>query len=133
MDSGTACRRVPAGLSSVPAAGKDASASPREVASLRRATDFRRVLSHGTRSRRGAVTVAAFPGIGAQTRVGLVVRRNVGNAVRRNRAKRRIRHALMRIPLEQGMDYVIIAGPRVVEVGFDRLVEWLDDAVGDLR
>lgn len=65
-------------------------------------------------------------------RIGLVVGRSVGKAVRRNRARRRIRHALTEIPLEQGMDYVVIAEAQVVEVSFDRLCGWLSDAFRDV-
>ena len=133
MDSGTGCKPAPGVLSSARAAVRDASASPREVEPIRRGDEFRRVLSQGRRSRQGAVTVVAMEGSTPAPRLGLVVRRDVGNAVRRNRAKRRIRHALKRIPLEQGMDYVIIAGRQVVEAPFDRLVGWLDTAIGKLR
>lgn len=77
--------------------------------------------------------MVAAPGSGPGTRVGLVVRRDVGNAVRRNRVKRRIRHALGHMSLEQGMEYVIIAGPRTGEVPFPRLVEWLVEAGEDVR
>lgn len=66
-------------------------------------------------------------------RVGLVVGRGVGNAVRRNRAKRRIRQALLEIPLEQAMDYVIIADRQVVEADFTELSGWLRRAVEALR
>jgi ribonuclease P protein component len=61
--------------------------------------------------------------------VGLVVGRRVGNAVDRNRAKRRLRHALIEISLEQGMDYVIIADREVLDTPFESLVERLSSAV----
>lgn len=73
------------------------------------------------------------PGDGGETRVGLVVGRNVGGAVTRNRSKRRLRHAIEKIPLEQGMDYVIIGDQRVFDVHFEKLTAWLREAVDDLR
>lgn len=69
------------------------------------------------------------PGEAGTTRVGLVVGRRVGNAVHRNRAKRRLRHALTEISLEQGMDYVIIADREVLDIPFESLVERLGTAV----
>lgn len=71
----------------------------------------------------------AAPGEAGAVRVGLVVGRRVGNAVDRNRAKRRIRHALTEISLEQGMDYVIIADREVLDTPFESLVERLSTAV----
>jgi len=53
--------------------------------------------------------------------------------VTRNRSKRRLRHAIEKIPLEQGMDYVIIGDQRVFDVPFDKLSAWLREAVDNLR
>lgn len=61
-------------------------------------------------------------------RVGVVAGRRVGNAVARNRAKRRLRAALDRTPLEVGNDYIVVATSDVLEAPFDRLVEWLSSA-----
>lgn len=83
--------------------------------------------------RRGAVTLVAAPGETDRIRYGLVVRRSAGGAVVRNRIKRRLRHAIEQIPLEQGMDYLILADSEVAEVAFERLVAWLGDAQGALR
>jgi ribonuclease P protein component len=77
--------------------------------------------------------VAAGPGVATETRIGLVVGKRVGNAVVRNRAKRRLRHALKQIPLEQGMDYVIIAEREVLDLPFESLVGRLADAVAACR
>ena len=71
----------------------------------------------------------AAPGEVGAVLVGLVVGRRVGNAVDRNRSKRRIRHALTEISLEQGMDYVIIADREVLDTPFESLVERLSTAV----
>lgn len=133
MDSGTACGLAQVEPSSTHGAERDVSASPCEYVSLRRSVDFSRVISSGRRIRRGAVTVIGAPGETGTCRVGLVVGRSVGGAVERNRAKRRLRHALQKIPLEQGMDYVIIADRRVVTATFDDLVSWLADGVDRLR
>lgn len=75
--------------------------------------EFRRVMRGGARSRSGPFTVHLLPvsaqqpvvshtddpaSAGHPGTVGLVVPKTVGNAVRRNRAKRRIRHAIARHP-----------------------------------
>lgn len=133
MDSDTVCEHAPVEPCSVPVAARDASASPSELNTLRGAADFRRVLSTGRRSRQGAITVAGAAGSEGLARVGLVVRRDVGNAVRRNRAKRRLRHALSEVSLEQGMDYVIMAERQVIEASFDELVAWLRRAMESVR
>lgn len=67
--------------------------------------------------------------MGGPPRVGVVAGRHVGGAVARNRAKRRLREALGKVPLEDGMDYVVIASPQVNEAAFERLVEWLAAAL----
>lgn len=54
--------------------------------------------------------------------VGIVAARRVGNAVRRNRAKRRLRAALRGVDLQADTAYVVIASPEVVSMEFDELV-----------
>lgn len=62
-----------------------------------------------------------FPGI----RVGYTASRKVGNAVKRNRAKRRlrevVRHALWDKG-ERGYDYVLIARTATLDMSFDQLI-----------
>jgi ribonuclease P protein component len=53
----------------------------------------------------------------------------VGEAVRRNRIKRRLRHAVRALQLEPDMDYVIIASAEVAETPFPQLVQWLQGAL----
>ncbi len=60
-----------------------------------------------------------------------MVGRKVGGAVQRNRAKRRLREAVRRVPLQQGTDYVIVASAAVVDTPFDRLVRWLKTAIAN--
>lgn len=54
--------------------------------------DFRAVVRGGVRSGRGAVVVHARRTEGPATRAGFLVTKSVGNAVTRNRVKRRLRH-----------------------------------------
>ena len=61
--------------------------------------------------------------------VGFVAARRVGNAVQRNRAKRRLREAMMNVELQADTAYVVVASPGVVTMGFDDLVAHLGRAV----
>ena len=72
------------------------------------------------------------PGRPGPPRLGLVVSTGGGNAVTRNRIKRRLRHAAGALQLQPGMDYVIIANSQVSEVGFARLQGWLERALTEL-
>lgn len=61
--------------------------------------------------------------------VGIVASRRVGGAVARNRAKRRLREALMRVGLKSDTAYVVIASSGVVTMRFDNLVSELGAAI----
>jgi ribonuclease P protein component len=76
--------------------------------------------------------VAAAEGQSGPPRVGLVVSRSCGTAVKRNRIKRRLRSAVGTVELQPGTDYVIIANPQVEVAPFDRLTGWLSRAVESL-
>lgn len=83
----------------------------------------------GTRRRVGGITVFAAPGGSGDPRVAFIASRAVGSAVRRNRAKRRLREASAQVPLRAGRDYVVIASNAVTEAPFEDLVAWLAHAV----
>jgi ribonuclease P protein component len=83
----------------------------------------------GTRRRVGGITVFAATGGSDGPRLAFVAGRAVGSAVRRNRAKRRLREAAMRVPLRASRDYVVIASGAVTEAPFEDLVAWLARAV----
>lgn len=69
----------------------------------------------------------------AETRVGFTVSKRLGNAVRRNRARRRLREMARQILPEHaiaGADHIFIARPLPEERDFEQL---LDDARQSLR
>lgn len=68
------------------------------------------------------VVALRLPGRAGPPRVGIVADKGVGNAVRRNRAKRRLREAVARVPLDDGVSYVVIASAEVLTAPFERLV-----------
>ena len=133
MGSGTGCRPVPAAPPSKRDVRRAESVSPPDLESLRSSQDFRRVLSDGKRERQGAIVLVRSPGRPGPPRLGLVVSKSSGNAVTRNRIKRRLRHAVAELRLEPGTDYVIIANSQVAEVSFPRIQEWLQRALRELE
>lgn len=72
------------------------------------------------------------PGPSGRPRLGLVVSRQCGNAVTRNRIKRRLRHATAALQLKPGNDYVIIASGQVAEAPFSEIRDWLRRAVEEI-
>lgn len=85
----------------------------------------------GTRRRAGGITIFAAAGEPGLPRVAFVAGRSAGNAVRRNRAKRRLREALRRVPLGEGHDYVVIADDSVVAAPFEMVVSWVRAALAE--
>jgi ribonuclease P protein component len=55
----------------------------------------------------------------------VVAGKRTGNAVQRNRIKRRLRAAIEITGLPAGSDFVLLAGPEVATVKFDTLLAWL--------
>lgn len=125
MVSGTACRPGPDAPSSSPDGLRAVSASPPRPVSLRSPFGFRHVLTTGQRRRVGDLVVVRAVGEPETIRYGLVVGRGIGKAVLRNRAKRRLRQAVLLADLRPGFDYVLIAGESVATVSFGSLVGWL--------
>jgi ribonuclease P protein component len=64
------------------------------------------------------------------TRCGFSVSRRVGNAVRRNRVKRRLREIMRKTSLKAGWDIVVIARPSAGESGYRALAEELNRLLG---
>ncbi len=94
--------------------------------SLRPASRFAEVYRTGTRSRHGSVTVVEAEGRHELPEIGFVAGRKVGTAVRRNRAKRRLRAAASQAPFRAGRAYILIASPEVPDRPFA-------DLLGDVR
>jgi ribonuclease P protein component len=80
----------------------------------------------------GGIVLVQSVGVDDRTRVGFIVSKTVGNAVARNRAKRRLRHTAYEAPLQPGMDYVIIARKSVLEVSFETLKGWFGRALSEV-
>lgn len=94
---------------------------------LRKRSDFLRVQNHGKRFKDNAMLLLIDRGVETKTRVGYTISRKVGNAVVRNRVRRRMREVIRnhRDVLNPGYDHVIIAFPRAARLTFANLQEEL--------
>lgn len=100
--------------------------------SLRGREEFRRVLSEGTRARRGPLAVTVAPGAdpSGPARLGIAVRVARGRAVVRNRIRRRVKEAF-RSAARPGRDVVVRADDRVLGMSFQELTVTLEGAMAD--
>lgn len=108
-------------------------ALPRETR-LRGAVEFQAVFERGKRVERPAFVALWIPTPGRQ-KVGFTVSRQVRGAVKRNRARRRLRAAFRqeRAALPSDISVVFVGRPLVQSVSFDVLVQSLGDVFTMLR
>lgn len=102
---------------------------------ITRELEYRDVYDRGRASRFPALVCLAVDRPGEVTRAGVVASRKVGDAVRRNRAKRRLREALRLVWPElatHGWHVVVVATAATVTLDFGRLVEDLRTALSEL-
>lgn len=90
---------------------------------LRRSADFERVRRLGKSYAHPLIVLVALKNDQEQTRLAVAASRHVGKAVARNRAKRRIRAAVLPWleKLAPGWDLVLIARPPLVEAPFSQI------------
>jgi ribonuclease P protein component len=116
-------------LSAVGAAGAPAR--------LRARAEFRRA-AKGRRRQGGAfdLQMAETGAPEAPARFGLTITRKVGNAVVRNRIRRRLREALRLtpdLPARRGSDYVIVARRTALRTPFEALKRDLAAMIGTIH
>ncbi len=97
--------------------------------SLRPGSRFSEIYRTAPRRRSGGITVLKARGDTTTPLVGVVASKSVGNAVQRNRAKRRLREAANKVDLKPNTAYVVVASPDVLGVQFDELVNWFGAAI----
>ena len=105
------------------------------IATLKKRSDFLRVRAAGKRWAAPGLVLQAAPAPEAaagRVRVGYTASRRIGNAVARNRAKRRLRAAVAHVmpaSAQSGCDYVVIARAATLTRPFDALIGDLSAAL----
>jgi ribonuclease P protein component len=141
-----ASARIP-GAHGHPGGPRDPEAPPREGPPsplrlsrrhrLSRSRDFDAVYRKGRSVSTRFLVLYSFPreeGEDGEPRLGLAVSRQLGNAVERNRLKRRLRAAFDAVAgeLPPGHDYVLIARPGLTEAIASRGFPWLTERVQEI-
>jgi ribonuclease P protein component len=107
------------------------------LARLKRRADFLRVAAKGRRAVRPGFILQAAPrpredDAGDTVRIGFTASRKVGNAVVRNRAKRRLRAVVAEVLARSGRpgtDYVVVARSATADRPFAELLGDLETAL----
>jgi ribonuclease P protein component len=116
---------------------RSAPAGAADLTRLTRPSDVRRALAKGRHRGGRLLSLHAFvaSAVGPQdaTRLTVVASRRVGNAVRRNRAKRLLREAARAQAWRGGLDVVLVARTPCADSGADEVRRELERLGGDLE
>jgi ribonuclease P protein component len=91
---------------------------------IRRRDEFQRVFDLSQRAKGRYMTVLVAPNDEEAVRLGIVASRKLGDAVRRNRAKRLIREVFRRsdlLPPGKGLDVVVIPRRELFDAAYSSL------------
>jgi ribonuclease P protein component len=91
---------------------------------VRRRGEFQRVFDLSLRAKGRYLTVLVAPNEAGTTRLGIVASRKLGDAVRRNRAKRLIRQIFRQtqsLPARPGLDVVVIPRRELFDAAYSSL------------
>jgi ribonuclease P protein component len=105
-----------------------------KIVSLCRNYEFQRLYRRGKSAVRHTIVVYAFKNRSDDVRLGITAGKKVGNAVSRNRAKRRIRELFRtyKSDIKRGVDICIVARNAVIDVPYDKLVRDFKSAMDEL-
>lgn len=100
-----------------------------------RPNDFKSVVRRGRRVSTSVGTVHVLSTSDQPTRFGFIVSKSVGNAVVRNRVRRRMRAVCFDLlpSMRTGSDVVVRAAPGAVAVSWATLHSELESAIGAAR
>ena len=100
---------------------------------LRKKTEFLTVQRKGKSWAHPLLILRALPNDQAMSRFGFLVSGKVGNAVVRNRVKRRLKEIAQREQAQSGWDMVFIARPGIVEAPFVQIRNTVHDLLRRAR
>ena len=93
----------------------------RRAQRLRRRSEFAAVYRHGRPYRSELLILRALPSDQPLSRFGYTASKAVGNAVKRNRLKRRLREAIRSLQIASGWDVVLNARRGAAEADYHEL------------
>jgi ribonuclease P protein component len=88
---------------------------------IRRRAEFQEVYSRGLKAHSRYATVFLLPNERGVGRLGIAATRKLGDAVRRNRAKRLIREIFRRNKIASGFDVVVVPKRDLLDASLDAL------------
>jgi len=101
---------------------------------LRNTRQFRQVYDQGQRFHSSLFSAFFIKTETIERRIGITVTRKIGNAVVRNRCKRRLREVLRKyfdeLEKPHGFDLVINAKPALIEADFQQIAEGVAKTIG---
>jgi ribonuclease P protein component len=95
----------------------------RRQQTLRRRRDFQAVFERGRAFGDRLLVLRSLPNNLDHSRYGFVTSKRIGNAVVRNRVRRRLREAMRALPTESGRDIVVAAKVAAAGADFHQLSE----------
>ena len=106
----------------------------KRACTLKENYEFRRVYQRGSSAVNGSMVVYCRKNRLGRTRLGITASTKIGNAVTRNRARRRLREVfrLASPGLKQGWDVVLVARARTAEAPYQRLTAAFDRAAREV-
>jgi ribonuclease P protein component len=88
---------------------------------LTKHNDFAAIYRKGRAFAHPLIALRLLPNERPVSRYGFAVSKTVGNAVVRNRVRRRLREGICSLPVEPGWDIVVIARPKAAVADFHAL------------
>ncbi len=106
-----------------------------KIISLCKNFEFQRLYRRGKSIVRPTLVMYCIKGKEGQTRLGITAGKKVGNAVCRNRAKRRLRELFRTVQkdIKPGFDICIVARNRILTASYDMLVRDFTSAATELK
>ena len=104
----------------------------KKIERLAKRPEFEKVMDKGKKKRVGRLCIIfSLPNELGRKRLGIITSKKIGNAVARNRAKRKIREIFRQIKhrIEPALDIVIISGKDVVKLPYRVIEKELSNAL----